>query len=228
MFDASAVGKSQAKRDDGDDVCVSRQRKLIDDGGGVACTPCHNISQWLQKNISSIGCIHVWTRQYCMYYMSENASILRCWCLAQMDIRETDFIVWALSPMTNQYLKGNFLIGTDVKWRKIFYFGLYSPRVLMTKYVVGWAGLMMDRPYLVVFSWLVQTDSFDSFPELTIISIQFIFITDANIPWHASDMKLQNRSNGESNLTMMHKWNESKQMMNFTLNTMNNLIYDGV
>ncbi len=45
MFDASAVGKSQAKRDDGDDVCVSRQRKLIDDGGGVACTPCHNISQ---------------------------------------------------------------------------------------------------------------------------------------------------------------------------------------
>lgn len=133
-----------------------------------------------------------------------------------------------LIPMTNQYLKGNFLIGTDVKWRKIFYFGLYSPRVLMTKYVVGWAGLMMDRPYLVVFSWLVQTDSFDSFPELTIISIQFIFITDANIPWHASDMKLQNRSNGESNLTMMHKWNESKQMMNFTLNTMNNFIYDGV
>jgi hypothetical protein len=45
MFDASAVGKSQAKRDDVDDVCVSRQRKLIDDGGGVACTPCHNISQ---------------------------------------------------------------------------------------------------------------------------------------------------------------------------------------
>lgn len=45
MFDTSAVGKSQAKRDDGDDVCLSKQKKLIDDGGGVACTPCHNISQ---------------------------------------------------------------------------------------------------------------------------------------------------------------------------------------